>query len=163
MVLITLKEPRDFATQRLIDLIRTMIDAQMKEQEVVDEYELALLSRTTVQGYQTSGFIFNATADGSTYFTKGEEVRVIGEGWYASQENVMVVAIGFAQISSETLDKEPEPPDELPDPVRDALETIWELLPDEVQKQDPPIDPTNTTDTRNWLELYGLVPQVKAW
>ena len=163
LVLITLKEPRDFATKRLVDLIREMIDAQMKEQEVVDEYELALLSRTTVQGYQTSGFIYNATADGSTYLTKGEEVRVIGEGWYAREQNVMVVAVGFAQISSETLDKDPAPPEELPDPVRDTLEAIWELLPDEVQKQDPPIDPTNTTDTRNWLELYDLVPQVEAW
>jgi len=169
LILITLKEPNGFLWDRIQEAIFDGLAEQSGDKNVNPEDELYFGTRTTAQGYETRFFIYNGTAEASAFFTKGAQMRLIGEGWYAKQERVMVIAIGFAQISTETLSTEPEPPEQLPSNYHDYWNWTVDLLPQDL-KDDPRLkeifpvpDPTNTTDTRNWLELYNMIPTVEAW
>lgn len=162
LVLITLKEPRDFLLEDLLKLIDESVEEQLREQQVQDLEVWANQTRVTDQGYTTHFTIFNATARGSLFFTKGEQVHIIGEGWYAKNENVMVVAVGIAQVSDETLDKAPELPDTPDYPGKELVDEGYKLWEELVQQNDIPNDPTNTTNEQNWLELLGLIPTVTA-
>ncbi len=168
LVLITVKEPRGILWDRIKEEIFAGMAQQEDDKNVNQEERLYFDTRTTVQGYETNYFIYNGTAKASTFFTEGAEIRLIGEGWYAKREKVMVIAIGFAQISTETLSTEPVPPEQLPPELHDEWNQTVDLLPTQL-KDDPRLkeifpvpDPTNTTDTKNWEELYHLIPRVIA-
>ena len=165
LIVVALKLPLDLEEKILLDVI----EKQFKDRSIDEEINLTAHilngTRKTAQGYPTQYFIYNATAknetlDVGTYYshpvTEGAEMRYIGEAWKAPEMHLLVVTIGIAIISTENPETTPPPPGPLPGPVKDLWEQAGEMKDELIP------DPTDTTDTRNWVELLDLIPQVKC-
>ena len=75
--------------------------------------------------------------------TKGSETLYIGEVWKAPEYNLLVVSMGIAVVSTEEINDQTGI-----DPIDDLID---DLIPNK---------PTDTTDTKNWIELYELIPEI---
>ena len=75
--------------------------------------------------------------------TKGSETRYIGEVWKAPEYNLIVVSMGIAVVSSQEINDQTGI-----DPVDNLIDN---LIPNK---------PTDTRDTKNWDELYELIPEI---
>ena len=70
------------------------------------------------------------------------ESRYIGEVWKAPEQNLLIVTIGLAVISSESLND------------NTGVDPIDNLIDDFIP------NPTDSTDTKNWIELQDLILEV---
>jgi len=88
----------------------------------------------TVQGHRYLYFIYNGTAEnGTSRFSKGEELRIISAAFKVDEQKSFVIAVGIAKVSEGRL-----------------------VIPSII-----PINPTDTTDTTNWDEMTDdLIPNI---
>lgn len=94
----------------------------------------------TTQGYEYQYFIYNGTGqNGTSRFSKGEEIRIMVTAAKIDEEKTFVIAMGMAKVSDGRLIDV-----ELPPPL-------------------PPIpNPTDTRNTVNWDELrHDLIPNIR--
>ena len=121
------------------------------EQEIDLKEHITNGTRTNKQGYQTQYVIYNGTAKSERLgpdemgvnITKGSETLYIGEVWKAPEYNLIVVSMGIAVVSSQEINDQTGI-----DPVDNLIDN---LIPNK---------PTDTRDTKNWDELYELIPEI---
>ena len=151
LFIIAIKVPIDLDERDALD----ELDRQFREMSLEQEIELNTHiedgQRTTKQGYSTQYVIYNGTAkserigfeDVGYNVTQGAETRYIGEVWKAPEYNLLVVSMGIAIISSEEVNDQTGV-----GPIDDLVD---DLIPNK---------PTETTDMKNWNELYDLIPEI---
>lgn len=166
LVLAAVKVPFDLDQKVLLDEIDNQFQEMALEENINLTAQVLNGSRTTAQGYQTQYIVYNGTAAGwregvgniAYNFTEGAESRYIGEAWKVPELNLLVVAMGIAMISSE----EPNtgiPP--LPEQAPDFAQDIWNDAGEFAEELFP--NPTNSTDPRNWVELFELIPETVCY
>ena len=151
LFIIAIKVPIDLDERDALD----ELDRQFREMSLEQEIELNTHiedgQRTTKQGYSTQYVIYNGTAkserigfeDVGHNVTEGAETRYIGEVWKAPEYNLLVISMGIAVISSEEINDQTGV-----GPIDDLVD---DLIPNK---------PTETTDMKNWNELYDLIPEI---
>lgn len=150
LFVIALKLPLDLEEKDALNELDKQFNKMAIEQEIELDAELESGSRQTKQGYETQYIIYNGTAKteelgigGLNYsITKGAESRYIGEVWKAPEHKLLIVTIGLAVISSESLNE------------KTGIEPIDNIIDDFIP------NPTDSTDTKNWDELLELIPEV---
>ena len=153
LFVIVLKMPFEIDETVPLDMLNDQFQKMAIEQDIELDSELESGSRKTEQGYNTEYVIYNGTAktekigteDINYKVTKGAESRYIGEVWKAPEHNLLVVTMGIAVISSETLNENTgnEPFDNFVD----------QILP----------NPTDTTNEQNWNEMLELIPEIYCY
>ena len=151
LFVIAIKVPIDLDEKDALD----ELDRQFREMSLDQEIELDTHiedgQRITKQGYSTQYVIYNGTAkserigfeDVGHNVTQGAETRYIGEVWKAPEYNLLVISMGIAVISSEEINDQTGV-----GPIDDLVDN---LIPNK---------PTETTDMKNWNELYDLIPEI---
>ena len=151
LFVIAIKVPIDLDEKDALD----ELDRQFREISLDQEIELDTHiedgQRITKQGYSTQYVIYNGTAkserigfeDVGHNVTQGAETRYIGEVWKAPEYNLLVISMGIAVISSEEINDQTGV-----GPIDDLVDN---LIPNK---------PTETTDMKNWNELYDLIPEI---
>ena len=150
LFVIALKLPFDLDEKDALTELDKQFNKMAIDQEIELDAELETGSRVTKQGYETQYIIYNGTAKteqlgvGELNYsvTKGAESRYIGEVWKAPEQNLLIVTIGLAIISSESLND------------NTGVEPIDNLIDDFIP------NPTDSTDTKNWIELQDLILEV---
>ena len=151
LFVIAIKVPLDLDERDALDELDRQFHEMSLEQEIDLNTHIEDGQRTTKQGYTTQYVIYNGTAkserigfeDVGYNVTQGAETRYIGEVWKAPEYNLLVVSMGIAMISSEELNDQTGV-----GPIDDLVD---DLIPNK---------PTETTDTKNWNELYDLIPEI---
>ena len=166
LVLVAIKVPFDLDQKVLLDEIDNQFHEMALEENINLTAQVLNGSRTTAQGYRTQYIVYNGTAaawregvgDIAYNFTEGAESRYIGEAWKVPELNLLVIAMGIAMISRE----EPNtgvPP--LPEQAPDFAKDIWNEGGEFAEELFP--NPTNSTDPRNWVELFELIPLTECY
>ena len=151
LFVIAIKVPIDLDEKDALDELDKQFHEMSLEQEIELKAHIEDGKRTTKQGYATQYVIYNGTAkserlgsdEAGINVTKGSETLYIGEVWKAPEYNLLVVSMGIAVVSSEEVNDQTGI-----DPIDDLIN---ELIPNK---------PTDTTDTKNWIELYDLIPEI---
>ena len=151
LFVIAIKVPIDLDERDALDELDRQFHEMSLEQEIELNTHIEDGQRTTKQGYSTQYVIYNGTAkserigfeDVGYNVTQGAETRYIGEVWKAPEYNLLVVSMGIAIISSEEVNDQTGV-----GPIDDLVD---DLIPNK---------PTETTDTKNWNELYDLIPEI---
>ena len=151
LFVIAIKVPIDLNERDALDELDKQFHKMSLEQEIELKAHIEDGKRTTKQGYTTQYVIYNGTAkserigfeDVGYNITQGAETRYIGEVWKAPEYNLLVVSMGIAMISSEELNDQTGV-----GPIDDLVD---DLIPNK---------PTETTDMKNWNELYDLIPEI---
>jgi hypothetical protein len=151
LFVIAIKVPIDLDERDALDELDRQFHEMSLEQEIKLNTHIEDGQRTTKQGYSTQYVIYNGTAkserigfeDVGYNVTQGAETRYIGEVWKAPEYNLLVVSMGIAMISSEELNDQTGV-----GPIDDLVD---DLIPNK---------PTETTDMKNWNELYDLIPEI---
>ena len=151
LFVIAIKVPIDLNERDALDELDKQFHKMSLEQEIELNTHIEDGQRTTKQGYSTQYVIYNGTAkserigfeDVGYNVTQGAETRYIGEVWKAPEYNLLVVSMGIAMISSEELNDQTGV-----GPIDDLVD---DLIPNK---------PTETTDMKNWNELYDLIPEI---
>ncbi len=151
LFVIAIKVPIDLDEKDALDELDRQFHEMSLEQEIELNTHIEDGQRTTKQGYSTQYVIYNGTAkserigfeDVGYNVTQGAETRYIGEVWKAPEYNLLVVSMGIAMISSEELNDQTGV-----GPIDDLVD---DLIPNK---------PTETTDMKNWNELYDLIPEI---
>ena len=151
LFVIAIKVPIDLDERDALDELDRQFHEMSLEQEIELNTHIEDGQRTTKQGYSTQYVIYNGTAkserigfeDVGYNVTQGAETRYIGEVWKAPEYNLLVVSMGIAIISSEEVNDQT------------GIGPIDDLVDDLI-----PNKPTETTDTKNWNELYDLIPEI---
>tara|TARA_B100000686_G_scaffold123097_1_gene130390 strand:+ start:2844 stop:4517 length:1674 start_codon:yes stop_codon:yes gene_type:complete len=151
LFVIAIKVPIDLDERDALNELDKQFHDMSLEQEIDLNTHIEDGKRTNKQGYQTQYVIYNGTAKSERLgsdemginITKGSETLYIGEVWKAPEYNLLVVSMGIAIVSSQEINDQTGI-----DPV-DSL--IDELIPNK---------PTDTRDTKNWDELYELIPEI---
>ena len=151
LFVIAIKVPIDIDERDALDELDRQFHEMSLEQEIELNTHIEDGQRTTKQGYSTQYVIYNGTAkserigfeDVGYNITQGAETRYIGEVWKAPEYNLLVVSMGIAMISSEELNDQTGV-----GPIDDLVD---DLIPNK---------PTETTDMKNWNELYDLIPEI---
>ncbi len=151
LFVIAIKVPIDLDERDALDELDRQFHKMSLEQEIELNTHIEDGQRTTKQGYSTQYVIYNGTAkserigfeDVGYNVTQGAETRYIGEVWKAPEYNLLVVSMGIAMISSEELNDQTGV-----GPIDDLVD---DLIPNK---------PTETTDMKNWNELYDLIPEI---
>ena len=151
LFVIAIKVPIDLDERDALDELDRQFHKMSLEQEIELNTHIEDGQRTTKQGYSTQYVIYNGTAkserigfeDVGYNVTQGAETRYIGEVWKAPEYNLLVVSMGIAIISSEEVNDQTGV-----GPIDDLVD---DLIPNK---------PTETTDTKNWNELYDLIPEI---
>ena len=151
LFVIAIKVPIDLNERDALDELDKQFHKMSLEQEIDLKAHIEDGKRTTKQGYTTQYVIYNGTAkserigfeDIGYNVTQGAETLYIGEVWKAPEYNLLVVSMGIAMISSEELNDQT------------GVEPIDDLVDDLI-----PNKPTETTDMKNWNELYDLIPEI---
>jgi len=151
LFVIAIKVPIDLDERDALDELDRQFHEMSLEQEIELNTHIEDGQRTTKQGYSTQYVIYNGTAkserigfeDVGYNVTQGAETRYIGEVWKAPEYNLLVVSMGIAMISSEELNDQTGV-----GPIDDLVD---DLIPNK---------PTETTDMKNWNELYDLIPEI---
>jgi len=151
LFVIAIKVPIDLNERDALDELDKQFHKMSLEQEIDLKAHIEDGKRTTKQGYTTQYVIYNGTAkserigfeDIGYNVTQGAETLYIGEVWKAPEYNLLVVSMGIAMISSEELNDQTGV-----GPIDDLVD---DLIPNK---------PTETTDMKNWNELYDLIPEI---
>ena len=151
LFVIAIKVPIDLDERDALDELDRQFHEMSLEQEIELNTHIEDGQRTTKQGYSTQYVIYNGTAkserigfeDVGYNVTQGAETRYIGEVWKAPEYNLLVVSMGIAIISSEEVNDQTGV-----GPIDDLVD---DLIPNK---------PTETTDMKNWNELYDLIPEI---
>ncbi len=151
LFVIAIKVPIDLDERDALNELDRQFHEMSLEQEIELNTHIENGQRTTKQGYSTQYVIYNGTAkserigfeDVGYNVTQGAETRYIGEVWKAPEYNLLVVSMGIAIISSEEVNDQTGV-----GPIDDLVD---DLIPNK---------PTETTDTKNWNELYDLIPEI---
>ncbi len=151
LFVIAIKVPIDLDEEDALDELDRQFHEMSIEQEIELHTQIEDGERINKQGYTTQYVIYNGTAkserigfgDVGHNVTKGAETRYIGEVWKAPEYNLLVVSMGIAVVSSEEVNDQTGI-----DPIDDLID---DLIPN---------NPTKTTDTKNWIELYDLIPEI---
>jgi len=151
LFVIAIKVPFDLDERDALDELDKQFHKMTLEQEIDLDTHIEDGKRTTKQGYQTQYVIYNGTAKSERLgsdemginITKGSETLYIGEVWKAPEYNLLVVSMGIAVVSSQEINDQTGI-----DPVDDLID---DLIPNK---------PTDTRDTKNWDELYELIPEI---
>ena len=151
LFVIAIKVPIDLDERDALDELDRQFREMSLEQEIELDTHIKDGQRTTKQGYSTQYVIYNGTAkserigfeDVGHNVTQGAETRYIGEVWKAPEYNLLVVSMGIAIISSEEVNDQTGV-----GPIDDLVD---DLIPNK---------PTETTDMKNWNELYDLIPEI---
>ena len=151
LFIIAIKVPIDLDERDALDELDRQFREMSLEQEIELDTHIEDGQRTTKQGYSTLYVIYNGTAkserigfeDVGHNVTQGAETRYIGEVWKAPEYNLLVVSMGIAVISSEEINDQTGV-----GPIDDLVD---DLIPNK---------PTETTDMKNWNELYDLIPEI---
>ena len=151
LFVIAIKVPIDLDERDALDELDRQFHEMSLEQEIELNTHIENGQRTTKQGYSTQYVIYNGTAkserigfeDVGYNVTQGAETRYIGEVWKAPEYNLLVVSMGIAIISSEEVNDQTGV-----GPIDDLVD---DLIPNK---------PTETTDMKNWNELYDLIPEI---
>ena len=146
LFVIAIKVPIDLDEKDALDELDKQFHEMSLEQEIELKAHIEDGKRTTKQGYATQYVIYNGTAkserlgsdEAGINVTKGSETLYIGEVWKAPEYNLLVVSMGIAVISSEEIND------------HGFADNIPLNLP----------NPTDTTNTQNWDELYELIPEI---
>lgn len=153
LFVIALKLPLDLEEKDALNELDKQFNNMAIEQEIELDTELDSGKRKTKQGYETQYIIYNGTAKTEEFgignlnysITKGSESRYIGEVWKAPEHNLLIVTIGLAVISSESLNDDT------------GIEPIDNIIDDFIP------NPTDSTNTQNWDELLELIPEVVCY
>ena len=151
LFVIAIKVPIDLDERDALNELDRQFHEMSLEQEIELNTHIEDGQRTTKQGYSTQYVIYNGTAkserigfeDVGYNVTQGAETRYIGEVWKAPEYNLLVVSMGIAIISSEEVNDQTGV-----GPIDDLVD---DLIPNK---------PTETTDMKNWNELYDLIPEI---
>jgi len=151
LFVIAIKVPIDLDERDALDELDRQFHKMSLEQEIDLDTHIEDGKRINKQGYQTQYVIYNGTAKSERLgsdevginITKGSETLYIGEVWKAPEYNLLVVSMGIAIVSSEEINDQTGI-----DPIDDLVDN---LIPNK---------PTDTRDTKNWDELYGLIPEI---
>ena len=151
LFVIAIKVPIDLDERDALNELDRQFHEMSLEQEIELNTHIENGQRTTKQGYSTQYVIYNGTAkserigfeDVGYNVTQGAETRYIGEVWKAPEYNLLVVSMGIAIISSEEVNDQTGV-----GPIDDLVD---DLIPNK---------PTETTDMKNWNELYDLIPEI---
>ena len=151
LFVIAIKVPIDLDEKDALDELDRQFREMSLEQEIELDTHIKDGQRTTKQGYSTQYVIYNGTAkserigfeDVGHNVTQGAETRYIGEVWKAPEYNLLVISMGIAVISSEEINDQTGV-----GPIDDLVD---DLIPNK---------PTETTDMKNWNELYDLIPEI---
>jgi hypothetical protein len=151
LLVIAIKVPIDLDERDALDELDKQFHKMSLEQEIELKAHVEDGKRTTKQGYTTQYVIYNGTAkserlgsdEAGINITKGSETLYIGEVWKAPEYNLLVVSMGIAVVSTEEVNDQTGI-----DPIDDLID---DLIPNK---------PTDTTDTKNWIELYDLIPEI---
>ena len=166
LVLAAIKMPFNLEEANLLDEIDKQFQKMALKENINLTAQVLNGSRTTAQGYRTQYIVYNGTAaawregvgDIAYNFTEGAESRYIGEAWKVPELNLLVIAMGIAMISSEEPNTGlPPPPEQAPDFAKD----IWNDAGEFAEELFP--NPTNSTDPRNWVELFELIPLTECY
>ena len=151
LFVIAIKIPIDLDERDALDELEKQFYEMSLEQEIDLDAHVEDGKRINKQGYETQYVIYNGTAKSERLgsdevginITKGSETLYIGEVWKAPEYNLLVVSMGIAIVSSQEINDQTgiDPIDELVD----------EIIPNK---------PTDTRDTKNWDELYELIPEI---
>ena len=151
LIVVAIKVPIDLEEADALSELDKQFKDMTLEQDIELEENIEQGTRTNNQGYETQYVIYNGTAkserigdeDYGYNVTKGSKTLYIGEVWKATEYNLLVVAMGIAIISSEEINDQT------------GIEPIDELIDDLI-----PNKPTDTTDMKNWNEMYNLIPEI---
>ena len=151
LFIIAIKVPIDLNERDALDELDQQFREMSLEQEIELDTHIEDGQRITKQGYSTQYVIYNGTAkserigfeDVGHNVTQGAETRYIGEVWKAPEYNLLVISMGIAVISSEEINDQTGV-----GPIDDLVDN---LIPNK---------PTETTDMKNWNELYDLIPEI---
>ena len=151
LFVIAIKVPIDLDERDALNELDKQFREMSLEQEIDLKEHITNGTRTNKQGYQTQYVIYNGTAKSERLgpdemgvnITKGSETRYIGEVWKAPEYNLIVVSMGIAVVSSQEINDQTGI-----DPVDNLIDN---LIPNK---------PTDTRDTKNWDELYELIPEI---
>ena len=150
LFVIAIKVPIDLNERDALDELDKQFHKMSLEQEIELHTQIEDGERVNKQGYTTQYVTYHGTAkserisfgDVGHNVTKGAETRFIGEVWKAPEYNLLVVSMGIAVISSEEVNHQ----------------TGFGYFDEQTEKYIPNL--TNTTDTKNWNELYDLIPEI---
>jgi len=150
LFVIAIKVPIDLNERDALDELDKQFHKMSLEQEIELHTQIEDGERVNKQGYTTQYVTYHGTAkserisfgDVGHNVTKGAETRFIGEVWKAPEYNLLVVSMGIAVISSEEVNHQ----------------TGFGYFDKQTEKYIPNL--TNTTDTKNWNELYDLIPEI---
>lgn len=151
LFVIAIKVPIDLDERDALDELDRQFYEMSLDQEIELKAHIEDGKRTNKQGYATQYVIYNGTAKSERLgsdetginITKGSETLYIGEVWKAPEYNLLVVSMGIAVVSTEEINDQTGI-----DPIDDLID---DLIPNK---------PTDTTDTKNWIELYELIPEI---
>ena len=151
LFVIAIKVPIDLDERDALNELDKQFREMSLEQEIDLKEHITNGTRINTQGYQTQYVIYNGTAKAERLgpdemgvnITKGSETRYIGEVWKAPEYNLIVVSMGIAVVSSQEINDQTGI-----DPVDNLIDN---LIPNK---------PTDTRDTKNWDELYELIPEI---
>ena len=150
LFVIAIKVPIDLNERDALDELDKQFHKMSLEQEIELHTQIEDGERVNKQGYTTQYVTYHGTAkserisfgDVGHNVTKGAETRFIGEVWKAPEYNLLVVSMGIAVISSEEVNHQ----------------TGFGYFDEQTGKYIQNL--TNTTDTKNWNELYDLIPEI---
>lgn len=136
----TMKFPGIPSEEEMLDQMRKFMTEFNEDQNVKLDEPPEEGTNVTAQGYVYQYFIYNGTGEnGTSSFSKGEELRYIVTAYKIDEEKAFVITIGIAKVSDGRL--------------------VDIILPPPL----PPIpNPTDTRDMQNWDELrHVLIPNVR--
>ena len=139
---LTMKFPVTPDEEDMLDQMKKFLKEMSEEQRISLDEPPIEGKNVTHQGYTYIYFIYNGTAaNGTSTFSKGEEMRTIVTAYKVDSQKAFVITVGMAKVSDGRLvDVQLPPPlDDIPIP-----------------------NPTDTRDFTNWNELVNvLIPNVR--